>query len=172
MEVDLCQIIDFYILDKVKAHLANCRYMVMPYFPHFKYRPWIDKTLGNLAQSDETLESLNANSKLMGFNLSTAGLKMTRSPSVKACYFSAEAAVSLLANLGVKDISLLGVDGGTKRADEFSDHGPCDPRGFDLQWRTINDNITKFNLNINHLVRNPDGLHPHQETASNEIKQN
>ena len=173
MPVDLCQIIDFYILEKVRSQLlTNSKFLVMPYFPHFKFRPWLEKNLNCLSKSDNLLSQLITNNRLLAFNLSTAGVKLSTTPSVKARFFSAECAVSLLANLGVKDIKLIGVDGGTTRAKEFSDHGPTDPRGFDLQWQSINETIQNFNLNVQHLVRNPDGLHPCQETETIKTVQN
>ena len=170
--VDLCQIIDHYIIDKVKDHIvANSKYLVVPYYPHFWCRPWIELTVHNVMAKDPFLLKMAENERLMAFNLTTAPINLTKSPTVEAHYFSAEAAVSLLANLSVKDIYLLGVDGGRERAGEFSDHGPCDSRGFDLQWTTINKKIKDYNLNVSHLVRNPDGLYPRQETASNATKQ-
>jgi len=172
MKVDITQIIDFYILDRVKETIfENSKYLAMPYFPHFNCRPWMNMTVPNLLLRSELLARFHNSQRLLVFNLITCPLKEIKgSPFVHARYFSAEAAVSLLANLGVKDIKLLGVDGGRERAKEFEDHGPCDPRGFDLQWEGINRSVEQFNLNIQHLVRNPDGLHSCQETAINDFR--
>lgn len=165
--VDLCQIIDYYIIGKVSDGIyQNAKALVVPFYPHFHCRPWFDLEIENLVRGSKLLQTLHSENRLFAFNLSTYTLRKTSTPLVRAKFFSAEASVSLLANLGVKEIRLLGVDGGSERASEFSDHGPCDPRGFDLQWKGINRTITEFNLNVQHLVRNPDGLYSHQETKT------
>lgn len=153
MRVNLCQIIDFYIAQKYeKEILANCDYLVVPYYPHFACRaiPGIDVPL--LIQSLPFMAQLNDEGRLLCFNLSTIMTRIGNSPVVKARYFSAEASFNLLGHLGVKDIVTLGIDGGTTRAEDFKDHGPCDPRGFNLQWDGIKKSIERFSINYHPLV--------------------
>lgn len=159
IEVEICHIIDFYIVEKIGKHiLKNARKLVMPYYPHFGYRPNHRLTLWNLALTRPITKLMQEEGRLYGYNLSTTTFRYGKSPIIRARYFSAEAAVGLLAHLGVRKIRTLGVDGGTKRAGEFQDHGPVDPRGFDLQWRTINSVIETFGLDFSALV-------PYQEVS-------
>jgi hypothetical protein len=148
IKVDLAHIIDYYIVDKVGKWLeSNCTWIVSPYYPHFACRANPLLTLGQCISRHSLRE------KFLGYNLSTCPLRATDSPVVKANYFSAEAALNLVAHLGCKEVYAIGVDGGNQRAVEYADHGPCDPRGFDLQWEGMAKTI-----NANHITyRNLDG---------------
>jgi hypothetical protein len=153
IRVNLCQIIDFYIAEKYQEDiLRNCDYLVVPYYPHFFCRPFPEVTVEKLIELYPFMRKLSEEDRLLCYNLSTVyPLQVGDSPWVKAKFFSAESAVNLLANLGVKEIRTLGIDGGTIRSEEFSDHGPSDPRGFDLQWEGISRSIGRFNLSYSSL---------------------
>lgn len=150
--VDICHIIDFYIVDKVKRDIVKqADVLLTPYMPHFGYRPNLMFTIDHIypALPDKI------RNKIMCYNLCT-GIPFNDSPIIKAKYFNAEASLNIIANLGCKEVYAIGIDGGDKRADEFSDHGPCDPRGFDLQWDSmantiVDNNISYLNLDSTRL---------------------
>jgi hypothetical protein len=167
IKVEFCQIIDLYIIDKIGDSIYdNAKYLVMPYHPHFQCRPFIELTTEALVETKPLLKKMNEEKRLLCFNLSTIPFKKADSPIVTARYFSAEAAVSLLANLGIKTLRTIGVDGGIDRASEFSDHGSCDPRGFDIQWPGINYTIETFNLDYKALKGESDGKRNTIKSAS------
>ena len=144
--VNLCHIIDWYIVDKVKGSIqSQADYLVCPYWPHFHFHPNAYMTLHDCMQTIPFPE------KVLGYNLSTFPLTKTQSPIVKANYFNAEASLNLIAHLGCKKVLAIGIDGGDKRAEEFSDHGPCDPRGFDLQWPTMARTIVRHGIDYSNI---------------------
>ncbi len=144
--VTFCSIIDYYILDIVKAYLCQADYLVMPYYPHFGCKPNPNLHLHSLGMYQEPLNTMIKEDKLLAYNLCTIPLCFGSSPTIMAQYFSAEAAFSMLAHLGAKKIYTLGIDGGHTRAEEFKEHGPTDPRGFDIQFRGIDNTCTQFNI--------------------------
>lgn len=158
MDVELCHIIDWYIVDKVRDNiLSRAKYLVSPYYPHFGYQPHPMIRLMDIAR--KLPEELS--SKILGYNLSTIHLRESNSPIIHAQYFTAEASLNLIAKLGCKEVKAIGIDGGTQRAGEFSDHGPCDPRGFDLQWPTMAKTILRHGINYKNLDGSP--LNPNLE---------
>ena len=146
--VDICHIIDFYIVDKIANEIEkNSKYLVLPYFPHFGYRPNFCLT----AQEVSRKLRQSIKDKILCYNLSTMRFNIGKSPTIEAHYFNAEASLNLIAHLGCKVVKAIGIDGGTSRAGAFSDHGPCDPRGFDLQWDNMARTIRRFNLDYSNL---------------------
>lgn len=146
--VDICHIIDFYIVDKVAEWITSqAQHLAIPYFPHFGYRPIIHFTAKDLSlRLDQSIRD-----KILCYNLSTIPIKMSPSPTIRACYFNAEASLNLIAHLGCKEVHAIGIDGGKERSSAFSDHGPCDPRGFDLQWTTMATTIKTYGINYSNL---------------------
>jgi len=155
MKVQVCQIIDFYILQKYHDEIvANSEYVAIPYYPHFYCRAFPEINVDHLLITFPFLKKLDDEGRLLCFNLSTIfPLRVGESPWIKARYFSAEASFNLLAHLGVKQIRTLGIDGGKIRSDEFKDHCAPDSRGFDLQWDNINKTVANFNINYEPLVK-------------------
>ena len=152
--VDLCSIIDFYIIDKVKdSILEQAKYLVIPYYPHFMCRPHLNLSIMNLILQSKLLRQMLREERLLSYNLITCPIKSSEAPFVRAKFFSAEAAFSMLGHLGVKEIYTLGVDGGSIRSELFKDHGPTDPRGFDLQWEGINRTVEHFGIHYEPLFR-------------------
>lgn len=167
--VEICHIIDHYIIDKVRKEIeSNAKILLMPYYPHFGFRP---HPMLTLEQSTSNIPG-NIKPKIMGYNLATF-IPINNSPIIFAKYFNAEASLNIIANLGCKVVKAIGIDGGSTRAEEFSDHGPCDPRGFDLQWDNMSKTIVKYNLDYSNLDGSPlnpklqeliDAKHNSQET--------
>lgn len=147
--VNLAHIIDLDVVDSLgETLLTNCDALVMPYYPHVGWRPISQVTLRDICQRHPVLSRMQ--DRIYGYNLSTAAQMINRkwndSPLVWASFFSAEAAVSLLGNLGVKRIRTLGVDGGKGQAQAFSDLQNINTNGYDAQWKGIRKSIRKFGL--------------------------
>lgn len=67
------------------------------------------------------LQRLNAQGRLLWYDLSTSKQRHGPSPVVRAAAFSAEAALNLLALAGVKTVRSLGIDGGVSYGSSFTD---------------------------------------------------
>lgn len=152
MPVDLAHVIDYYIVDRVRPWIeTQAKHLILPYFPHFGYRPLLQLTLRDIAlKMPPSLKD-----KLLGYNLDTMPMYMTKSPIIHARYFTAEASLNLIAHLDCKEVYAIGIDGGHERAKEYADHGPCDPRGFDLQWVTMSDTIKHHGITYKNLDGSP-----------------
>lgn len=117
----------------------NARYVALPWYPHVKNRPG-RRTLQELMLESPALRQLDAEGRVLWYDLSTGPQRHGPGPVVRATYFSAEAALSLLAQAGVRRVRSLGVDGGASYSAAFDDlerstllaNGRPD---FDLQFR-------------------------------------
>jgi hypothetical protein len=98
----------------------NASVLVMPWYPHIGNEPG-SRDLAALAASEPILRRLNAEGRLLWYDLSTAPLRHGNAPVVEATYFSAEAALNLLALSGAQRVRTLGVDGGTSYSTDFTD---------------------------------------------------
>jgi hypothetical protein len=99
---------------------AQARFLVMPWYPHVDNRPGarsLDQMLGDLP----VLRRLADSGRLLWYDLSTSPLRHGPGPVVQASYFSAEAALSLLALAGARTVRTLGVDGGSEYSSDFDD---------------------------------------------------
>ncbi len=150
----ITHIIDANVIDEVPDLEKQTAHLVMPYHPHFNFQP-SGKTLEDLVREKPVLEQLDKEGRLLWYNLCT-GKQHGSSPVVQVRYFSAEAAIRLLAIGGVKRIRTLGIDGGNKYASEFSDITPF--RGghttFDIQRQSIKETVDQFGLDFKPLGPN------------------
>lgn len=149
--VGLAHIIDLDVIDSLGSKLlTQCWNVVIPYYPHMGWRPHPHLTLDDISKKNKYLSILREEGRLYGYNLSTAAQMINKrwndSPLVWASFFSAEAAVSLLGNLGVKRIRTIGVDGGKGQASAFTDLQNINTNGYDAQWQGIRKSIKKFAL--------------------------
>jgi hypothetical protein len=120
-QVDVAHAIDIDVVDHCKDVLeSNARYLLMPYYPHVRNSP-TRRTIEDFAAEIPVLRSLWDQGRLVWYNLSTAKIQVGSSPVVTAKFFSAEAAINLLAICGVKTIRSLGVDGGSSYAPTYQD---------------------------------------------------
>lgn len=93
--------------------------VVMPWRPHVASKPGA-RSLAELAAEHAPLGALAAQGRLVWYNSSLAA-PHGDSPVVPVEYFSAEAALALLAMGGATEVRSLGVDGGQEYAPEFAD---------------------------------------------------
>lgn len=146
--VFVAHMIDANVLDEIEDLDKKADYVAMPWQPHFAFKP-TSKTLKDLVAEKPLLRDLDSKGKLLWYNLCTGNAPRHGSPIVQVCYFSAEAAVSMLGIAGVKKIRTLGVDGGKKYSSSFKDIKPF--RGghttFDLQSDRIREMVKKHGLN-------------------------
>lgn len=118
--VKLAHIIDLDVVDHLSGALErNTEYLVMPWRPHVNNDPG-RYTLADLATSHPLLRYLEEQGRLLWYNLSSAKPR-AGSPIVQARYFSAEAALNLLALAGVRTVRSLGIDGGSTYSSAFND---------------------------------------------------
>ncbi|MGH8614703.1 MAG: glycosyltransferase [Gammaproteobacteria bacterium] len=120
-KVDVAHIIDYDVVEHCgESLLQNAGVLVMPWHPHMQNKPSY-KTLEMLVAGNRILERLDAEGRLLWYNLSTAKSHRSDAPVVRVKYFSAEAALNLLATAGVRHMRSLGVDGGAAYSTAFDD---------------------------------------------------
>jgi hypothetical protein len=118
---DLAHFIDFEAFDRSAVTVSQnpCVRVVMPWFPHFKHKPGtVD--LARLTERNPLLSKLASEERLYWYDLISSTVRHGSHPVISASFFSAEAALDLLATAGVKRIRSLGIDGGRTYSDEFS----------------------------------------------------
>jgi hypothetical protein len=151
--VRLAHVIDLDVVDACSEALRrHADYVVLPWYPHVDNGPGA-RPLGELVQGHPVLRTLADEGRLLWYDLSTAPRRQTPGPMVEATYFSAEAAVSLLALAGVRQVRSLGVDGGATYSADFDDlrrrtllaNGQP---GFDLQFRGIARTILRTGVDF------------------------
>lgn len=133
----------------------NCEYFVMPWIPSVGMQPG-ELDLSAWLAFSPTLHRLDQENRLLWYNLNTASRMNGSSPLVTACYFSAEAALSLLAISGAKTVRTLGIDGGTNYSSEFDDLSQTTKLrnghpSYDLQFKGLDSIVTRFELDYGAL---------------------
>lgn len=103
-----------------EALRSHAGVLVMPWYPHVGNHVG-EKTLEQWCAEIPTLASLDAEGRLLWYDLSTSPLRQGTAAMVRATYFSAEAALDLLAQAGVRQVRSLGVDGGNAYGGSFED---------------------------------------------------
>lgn len=98
----------------------NARVLVMPWYPHVHNLAG-HRTLEEVAEELPVLGRLKAEGRLLWYDLSTSAIRHGLGPVIQATYFSAEAALNLLALAGAQRVRSLGVDGGSTYSGAFED---------------------------------------------------
>ena len=98
----------------------NAGVLVMPWYPH-SANVVGHRTLEEMAEELPVLRELNAEGRLLWYDLSTSSVRHGEWPIIQANYFSAEAALNLLAIAGARQVRSLGVDGGSAYSGAFED---------------------------------------------------
>lgn len=119
--VDIAHMIDIEVIAPcAEAIEKNAGVLVMPWIPHTGNLLG-QKTLEQWVREIPTLQRLDAQGRLLWYDLSTSKQRHGPGPVVRAAAFSAEAALNLLALAGVKTIRSLGIDGGVSYGSSFTD---------------------------------------------------
>jgi hypothetical protein len=122
LAVDLAHAVDLdVILNCPQDFYNNAKYVVLPWIPHVNNKPGA-KTLEQLLYDIPVLRDLENEGRLLCYNLSTEKNRRYEGiPVIRVRYFSAEAAIRLLATEEVPVIRTLGIDGGASYSAQFSD---------------------------------------------------
>jgi hypothetical protein len=123
VKCDAALMMDFDVFEACgEAIAANARYVLLPWRPHFAHMP-TSKTLAHLVAENPLLTRLDAEGRLVLFNAQSARdfAPHPREPITDIKFFSAEAALNILADNGVQVVRTLGVDGGAQYASTFND---------------------------------------------------
>lgn len=119
--VRIAHIIDLDVVEACADVLErHAGHLVMPWYPHVKNRPG-RRSLEELVPESPVLRRLDGQGRLLWYDLSTGPERHGPGPVVRATFFSAEAALSLLASAGVRRVRSLGLDGGASYSAEFDD---------------------------------------------------
>jgi len=119
--VKVAHVIDLDVIDTCSDSIRNnSQFLVMPWFPHVNKRAGT-RNLCELTRCQPTLQLLDKEGRLLWYNLSTGRERHDDSPLVQVKFFSAEAAINLLAQAGVRTVRSLGIDGGTNYSQAFGD---------------------------------------------------
>jgi hypothetical protein len=102
------------------AIVRNAGMLAMPWYPHVNNQPGA-RTLAELVAESPVLGRLDAEGRLLWYDLSTGPALRGDGPTVEATYFSAEAALNLLVHAGARRVRTLGVDGGSSYSTDFDD---------------------------------------------------
>jgi hypothetical protein len=100
--------------------LKNAQVLVMPWFPHVKNLVGA-KTLQQWVDELPTLRRLDAEGRLLWYDLISSKQRHGSRPVVRAMSFSAEAGLELLARAGARTVRSLGIDGGPSYGNAFDD---------------------------------------------------
>jgi hypothetical protein len=151
-------VIDLDVIDAcAEAIEQNARVLVMPWYPHV-HNLVGKRDLANIAAGMPLLRQLDREGRLLWYDLSTSPVRYGPAPTVEATYFSAEAALNLLAAAGVLRVRSLGVDGGSEYSGAFKDLRDVTllangQSSFDLQFEGFARTILKTGLDFAPLDR-------------------
>jgi hypothetical protein len=150
--LDIAHIVDIDVVEKVADSLrGNCRYLVMARRPHVRYRAG-DKLLEEYFDELPVLRELDGEGRLVWYNADTSP-PVGDSRSIGISFFSSEAAMNILGEMGVKQVRTLGIDGGTGYGDEFKDVPELlnGLPSFDAQFRQLEDIVAHWGIDYDPL---------------------
>jgi len=160
MQVDVAHITDWDVFDACHESVyKNAKYLVMPLYPHINNRPG-EQSLYQLAATNSCLMQLNEEGRLLWYSSSLAADRCKENvPTIPVRYFSADAAVALLAYSGVKILRTVGIDGGTQYSSSFNHLNEKTllangQPSFDLQFLAIAETLTKTGAKMYPLTEN------------------
>lgn len=135
----------------------NARVLVMPWYPHV-HNVVGSRTLLEAAAGVPVLQRLDREGRLLWYDLSTSPTRYGSAPVVEATYFSAEAALNLLAAAGVRCVRSLGIDGGSSYSPAFDDLRDTTllangRTSFDLQFQGFVRTIVRTRVDFSPLDR-------------------
>ena len=118
--VDIAHAIDIDVVRSCRDVLdAQCRFLLMPRVPHVDNKPG-ERLLEQWFDELPELFELERAGRLVWYNCST-GKPHPGSPVIEVQSFSSEAALGLLAAMGVRTVRSLGIDGGRQYSAAFGD---------------------------------------------------
>jgi hypothetical protein len=118
MKVDVAHVIDVDVIEACADRIeANCDWLLMPRVPHIQSFPSL-RRLEDFVAAIPVLRRLDDAGKLVWYSAETSPPE-PGSPVIEVKWFSSEAAINLLATMGVKTVRSLGIDGGQSYSSSF-----------------------------------------------------
>ena len=151
--VDVAHIIDIDVVQaSAEALRSNCRFLVMARRPHAQFRP-DERRLEDYFDELPVLRELDEQGRLVWYNAATSA-PLGDSPSIGVRFFSSEAAMNILGEMGVRTVRTLGIDGGTQYAGEFKDQPELQNGlpSFDAQFRELEDIVAERGIDYDPLI--------------------
>jgi Glycosyl transferase family 8 len=152
-KVEVAHIVDVDVLPKVADALReNARYLLMPRRPHVDFRP-AERRLEDHFDAHPVLRELDEQGRLVWYNAST-GAPVGDSPTIGVRFFSSEAAMNILGEMGVKKVRTLGIDGGTDYSKEFEGLQALENTrpSFDAQFRELEDIVARYGIDFDPII--------------------
>lgn len=157
MVVDVTMITDVEVLLHLGGRLRHqSRALFVPFYLHAMNAPH-KRGLDDRLKREPVLRDMEKSGKLFWYRSSLSeklphpdDRVKPRPPAVRVRYFSAVAAVNLLAAAGVRTIRTLGVDGGTRYAPDFAALKPLTNGrpSFDVQFGEIARAVADYKLDL------------------------
>jgi hypothetical protein len=135
----------------------NAQVLIMPWYPHV-HNEVGSQSLSEVSAGISVLQRLQQQNRLLWYDLSTSRIRHGSGPVVEATYFSAEAALNLLAEAGVGSVRTLGIDGGSAYSSAFDDLRDTTllangRSSFDLQFEGFARTIARTGVDLAPLDR-------------------
>jgi Glycosyl transferase family 8 len=151
--MDVAHVIDIDVVEKCADTLAgNCQYLVIARRPHFRFVPG-ERRLEDYFDALPVLRELDEQERLVWYNASTSA-PVDDSPQIGVRFFSSEAAMNILGEMGVRKVRTLGIDGGTRYSAEFEGLPELQNGlpSFDAQFREIEDIVAAYEIDYDPLI--------------------
>lgn len=151
--VDVAHVIDLEVVARCADALRdNCRYLVMARRPHVGFRP-VERRLEDFFDEHPVLRELSEQGRLVWYNAATSA-PIGDSPVIGVRFFSSEAALNILGELGARTVRTLGIDGGTRYARDFTGHPELQNGlpSFDAQFRELEDIAARHGIDYDPLI--------------------
>ncbi|HLF99938.1 MAG TPA: glycosyltransferase [Acidimicrobiia bacterium] len=156
MPVDVAHIIDLDVVEACADRLVdNCRWLVMPRVPHVRLRNSL-RLLDDFIPVIPALRELDEQGRLVWYN-TDVDRTFAGSPVVYIRYFSSEAALTILAELGARTVRTLGIDGGQSYSSRFEEVAGGTrlvnrQPSFDLQFPELQRIATQHGMEVRPVI--------------------
>ena len=161
--VDYVHVADLDVFDNIADRLKDSAVtLVTPYFLHSDNKANSDLSTDAIVSNKdkphhELFRHLFKQNRLLTYrssHLSHVCKRRDIGRTVYVRYFSSVAVVNLLASSGVKNITLVGIDGGTKYDKQFSDLTALTNgrKSFDIQFREIAISTRRHKLDLKRIT--------------------
>lgn len=157
LKVNVAHAIDLDVIHSCADQLMeNCDWVLIPRRPHINNGP-SPVPLEELMKTDRVLKMLDEAGKLVWYHLSSDRTTPGQSPVINVRYFSSVAVFNILAQMGVKVIRSLGIDGGRAYSQSFNDLKGTTLLAnkkpyFDLQFSKIADIVNENDMDYKPMI--------------------
>lgn len=151
VHANIAHIVDIDVVhDCEEVLVERCDYLVMPRYPNVQGRAGF-AALEDYFPASPALRTLDAEGRLVWYNIATAHTTVESSPVIPARYFGSEPALALLGEIGCTTVRSLGIDGGTGYASSFAGdaaltHLANGQPSFDMQFGELRSIAARYGL--------------------------